>query len=88
VQYSGNNKDDLYRTAFVEAPTHCGFTIAETAVAIEIMNRRLDTGQWESTGPDALNALAASMDVEGTVSRFIPFAPHANEKYNRTWVPE
>jgi len=83
-----NNKDDLYRTAFVEAPTHCGFTIAETAVAIEIMNRRLDTGQWESTGPDALNALAASMDVEGTVSRFIPFAPHANQKYNRTWVPE
>ena len=84
---TANDKDELYRTAFVEAPTHCGFSIAETAVAIEIMMRRLDTGRWEDTEPARLNELATSMNVEGTVSRFIPFEPHENLKYNRTWLP-
>lgn len=82
-----NRKNELYRTAFVEAPTHCGFTIAETGAAIEVMMRRLDTGRWESTEPQDLNALAGSLDVEGTVSRFVPFEPYENEKYNRTWTP-
>lgn len=85
---AANDKSELHRTAFVEAPTHCGFTIAETAVAIQTMMRRLDTGEWESTEPGAMNARAQAMEVEGTVSRFIPFDDHANEKYNRTWVPD
>ena len=82
-----NGKDDLYRTAFVEAPTHCGFTIAETAVAMDTMMRRLDTGRWGSTAPEYLNELAKSLDVEGSLSRFIPFEDYANAKYNRTWTP-
>ena len=84
---TANDKDELYRSAFVEAPTHCGFSIAETAVALEIMMRRLDSGRWEDTEPARLNELAMSMNVEGTVSRFIPFEPHENVKYNRTWLP-
>jgi len=82
-----NDKGDLYRTAFVEAPTHCGFTIAETAVAIETMMRRLDTGTWESTEPDAMNRRAQAMSVEGTRSRFVAFDDYESEKYNRTWLP-
>ena len=85
---AANGKSDLYRTAFVEAPTHCGFTIAETAVAIEIMMRRLDSGKWESTEPANLNELASSMNVEGTVPRFIDFDPYKNTRYNRTWIPK
>ena len=86
---TANDKDELYGSAFAEAPTHCGFSIAETAVAVtlEIMMRRLDSGRWEDTEPARLNELAMSMNVEGTVSRFIPFEPHENVKYNRTWLP-
>lgn len=85
---ASNGKADLYRTAFVEAPTHCGFTVAETAVAIELMVKRLDSGDWASTEPGELNELAESLDVEGSPSRFIAFDDFANAKYNRTWVPK
>ena len=58
-----NGKEALYRTAFTKAPTHCGFTLAESAAAIETMTRRLDTGRWGSTEPEQLNELARSTRV-------------------------
>ena len=85
---AANDRGDLYRTAFVEAPTHCGFTVAETAVAIEMMVRRLETGQWSDISPEALNGLAETLDVEESPARFVPFDDYANAKYNRTWLPK
>lgn len=80
-----NGKDDLYRTAYVNAPGHCGFTVAETMVAIETMMRRLDTGRWESTGPEQLNGRAKAL--HGSAARFIRIDPYAQQKYNRAWAP-
>ncbi len=42
--------------------------------------RRLDTGRWEDTEPARLNELATLMNVEGTVSRFIPFDPQERKE--------
>lgn len=86
AQVHANGKDDLYRTAFVNADGHCGFTVAESAAAIAAMMRRLDTGKWDSTDPDALNKLAASLRTR-TASRFIPIDQFRQVKYNRVWSP-
>lgn len=82
-QVRARGKDDLYRTAFVQAPGHCGFSVAESAAAIETMMRRLDTGKWGSTDPDQLNQLAASLD--GSSARFINIAKYKQVRYNRVW---
>ena len=73
--------------AFTGAATHCGFTVAESAVAIEVMTRRLDTGTWTSTTPESLNVLAEELD-ESSNSRFISFDEYKVDSYNRTWIPE
>lgn len=80
-----NGKDDLYRAAYVEAPGHCGFTVAESMVAIETMMRRLDSGRWESTDPEQLNNRARLL--HSSAARFIRIDRYAQEKYNRTWAP-
>ena len=84
---SANGKDALYRTAFTNAGNHCGFTVAESAAAVETMVRRLDTGRWGNTDPEALNELARSLDRSST-TRFISFDPYKVTKYNRTWIPD
>jgi pimeloyl-ACP methyl ester carboxylesterase len=40
-----NHKQDLYRLAFVEREGHCSFTVAESAAAMEIMMRRLNSDE-------------------------------------------
>jgi hypothetical protein len=81
-----NGKGDLYRIAYVESATHCGFNVAESAVAIETMMRRLDTGSWGPVDPASLNALGASMDA-GVAPRFIDNGPWTVKEYNRIWRP-
>jgi hypothetical protein len=85
-QIRGHGKDGLYRAAFVEATGHCGFSVAESAAAIETMMRRLDTGSWGNTDADQLNQLAASLD--GSPARFIAANKFAPVKYNRVWIPD
>lgn len=80
-----NGKEELYRAAYVEATGHCGFTVAESGAAIEIMMRRLDSGQWGDTDAGELNRLAASLD--GSPARFIPANRFRPVKYNRVWAP-
>jgi hypothetical protein len=82
VRQDGAN--DLYRTAFVDSPGHCNFSVAENAAAIETLMHRLDTGRWESTThPKQLNELASSLDQ--SPSRFFHFVP---DNYSRPWFPE
>ncbi len=82
-----NGKDDLFRTAFVNADGHCGFNVAESAAAIETMMRRLDSGKWGSTNPEQLNQLAASLGTNAA-SRFTAIDKFKQVKYNRVWSPE
>ena len=79
-----NGRDSWFRTAVVDSPGHCTFTVAESAAAIETLMRRLDTGHWgNSADPEQLNKLATSLNKGG--SRFIKFT---EEKYNRPWFPK
>jgi pimeloyl-ACP methyl ester carboxylesterase len=80
-----NSKDDLYRTAYVLAPSHCGYTPAEVLAAIETLERRLDEGRWGSTDPEQMNTLAKSLDQ--SPARFTPIDRYAQEQYNRAWAP-
>jgi hypothetical protein len=80
-----NRKDDLYRSVYVRSASHCGYTPAEAMAAIDTMMRRLDSGQWGSTEPEALNALAKSLNP--SPARFVHLARLVQKKYNRTWAP-
>lgn len=74
---------DLYHTAFVHAAGHCTFTPAEIAASIETVVSRLNTGSWDPTTPDAMNALGRALDPD-TPSRFFNYV---QVKYNRPWFP-
>ncbi len=86
-QVHANEKDELLRTAFVNADGHCEFNVAESAAAIETMMRRLDSGKWENTDPDHLNKLAKSLTT-GTAPRFTAIDKLKQVKYNRVWTPD
>lgn len=78
-----HGRETLYRTAFVRAAGHCNFTVAERVAAVQTLMHRLDNGEWESTKPDAMNALAAKLDPS-TTPRFFGYEQF---KYNRAWFP-
>ncbi|MGW6456242.1 hypothetical protein ACWF94_09990 [Streptomyces sp. NPDC055078] len=87
VHATGNG--DLVRFAFVDSEGHLASSTAESAALIEVMTRRLDTGRWDDTAPEALNRLASTLD-EGTAARFTSLEAHglAVRRYNRLWVPQ
>ncbi len=76
-----NGFEALYRTAFVHNAGHCSFSVAEAAAAVETIQRRLDTGVWGRTDPEAMNALAVSL-VPNDPARFFQFNQLV---YNRAW---
>jgi hypothetical protein len=80
-----NGKEDLYRLVVVNSPAHCNYSAAETMAAVETMMRRLDTGRWESTDPDQMNARAKAL--HSSPARFTTLDAYAQKKYNRTWAP-
>lgn len=49
------------RQLFAARATHCAFSIAEEAVALETLLTRIDSGRWPSTAPAHLNAKAAAL---------------------------
>jgi pimeloyl-ACP methyl ester carboxylesterase len=80
-----NGKEDLYRLVVVNSPAHCNYSAAESIAAVETMMRRLDTGRWESTDPDQMNARAKAL--HSSPARFTTLDAYAQRKYNRTWAP-
>ena len=84
---SANEKEGLFRVVYVSAATHCGINAAESAAAVETLLRRLDTGKWESTDPEAMNQRAASLGA-GAPPRFTTMDKFRQVKYNRVWIPE
>lgn len=63
----------LLRQAYVARPGHCAFTPAELVSAVQVLERRVVTGRWGATGPWALNARAARLDLGEAA--FVPYRP-------------
>ena len=82
-----NSCEKLVRTALVRSTGHCNFATAESAVAIETMLVRLETGDWPDTKPEALNARAMALDA-GDNARFMELCGYEVPRFNRTWVPD
>jgi pimeloyl-ACP methyl ester carboxylesterase len=59
VDREGNGS--LLRQLFVHRAGHCAFTPAETVTAVQTLENRLATGQWNVPGPAGLNAEAAAL---------------------------
>ncbi|XVU29776.1 hypothetical protein ACQPZJ_22630 [Actinoplanes sp. CA-054009] len=51
---------ELLRQAFVHRAGHCTFTAGEMLAALRTLERRVASGHWSGTSPEALNALAES----------------------------
>lgn len=79
-------RSDAARIAFVSRTGHCNFTEAETATAVDVLTRRIETGVWPDTAPAALDARAASL-APGTPSAFTEVGAWRIERYNRLWLP-
>jgi len=69
---------ELVREVYVQRTGHCNFNIAETVAALLTVERRLEHGTWDNAGkdsiePPAINALAASLALDG--SSFVKYQP-------------
>jgi pimeloyl-ACP methyl ester carboxylesterase len=84
VDRAGNGS--LLRQIFVDRAGHCAFTPAETISAVQTLENRLSTGQWNVPAPAAMNAEAAALgpqyniySLNGTVyptaPAFISYTP-------------
>jgi pimeloyl-ACP methyl ester carboxylesterase len=67
----------LLRQVYVHRAGHCTFTPAETISAFKTLVRRIDTGHWVGTGPEAMNTQAAELGPVFNVAppSFIHFVP-------------
>ncbi len=64
----------LLRQAYVNAPGHCNFTAGEETAAVDTVYKRVLTGRWIGTDPQALNHLAEA-NQSGTPSAFVAYEP-------------
>jgi hypothetical protein len=81
----------LLRQIFVDRAGHCAFTPAETITAVQTLENRLSTGQWNVPAPAAMNAEAAALgpqyniySLNGTVYPTAPaFTGYTPARYLR-----
>ena len=77
VDRAGNG--NLLRQVFVDRAGHCAFTPAETITAVQTLENRLSTGQWNVPSPAAMNAEAAALgpsyNIFSAGSTVVPTAP-------------
>ncbi len=70
---------NLLRQVFVNRAGHCAFTPAETITAVQTLENRISTGQWNVPSPAAMNAQAAALgpqyNIYSTGSQVVPTAP-------------
>jgi pimeloyl-ACP methyl ester carboxylesterase len=89
VDRAGNGS--LLRQIFVDRAGHCAFTPAETITAVQTLENRLSTGQWNVPAPAAMNAEAAALgpqyniySLNGTVYPTAPaFTSYTPARYLR-----
>jgi hypothetical protein len=87
AEVKANGKEELVRTAFLDATGHCNYNAAESTAAIETVMKRLDDGKWPSTDPADLNKRAAALNT-GTSSRFMDVTEYRQGRYARVWKPD
>jgi pimeloyl-ACP methyl ester carboxylesterase len=77
VDRAGNGA--LLRQLFVARAGHCAFTPAETITAVQTLENRLSTGQWNIPSPAGLNTEAAALGPQFNVytsgTELVPTAP-------------
>ena len=81
----------LLRQIFVDRAGYCAFTPAETITAVQTLENRLSTGQWNVPAPAAMNAEAAALgpqyniySLNGTVYPTAPaFTGYTPARYLR-----
>ena len=56
-------RDDLLRVLWVHSSGHCNFTNAEMLEALAVLMRRVRTGAWGDTSPEALNREAPGLGL-------------------------
>jgi pimeloyl-ACP methyl ester carboxylesterase len=73
------HKSALLRQVFVSRAGHCAFTPAETVTAVQTLENRMSTGQWNVPGPAGLNSAAAalgpSLNIFSSGGKVVPTAP-------------
>jgi pimeloyl-ACP methyl ester carboxylesterase len=73
------HKSALLRQVFVSRAGHCAFTPAETVTAVQTLENRMSTGQWNVPGPAGLNAAAAALgpglNIFSSGGKVVPTAP-------------
>jgi hypothetical protein len=62
--YAEQTGDRRVRHLWSDRGNHCAFSAADEITALEVLERRIDTGRWPSTRPDTLNAAAAGFAPE------------------------
>jgi hypothetical protein len=69
----------LLQQIFVARAGHCAFTPAETITAVQTLENRLSTGQWNVPSPAAMNSGAAALGPQYNVytqgTELVPTAP-------------
>jgi hypothetical protein len=77
---------NLLRQVCVHRAGHCAFTPAETVTAVQTLENRLSTGQWNVPSPAGMNSAAAALGpslnifatggkVTATAPAFISYRP-------------
>jgi pimeloyl-ACP methyl ester carboxylesterase len=73
------HKTALLRQVFVNRAGHCAFTPAETVTAVQTLENRLSTGQWNVPSPAGLNQAAAALgpglNIFSSGGKVVPTAP-------------
>ncbi|MPY38693.1 hypothetical protein FNH04_01570 [Streptomyces phyllanthi] len=64
----------LLRQAYVDNAGHCTFSSAEQAAALQALETRIATGNWQGVGPAALNARATRADPS-VPARYVGYRP-------------
>ncbi|HEX9030471.1 MAG TPA: hypothetical protein VF834_01415 [Streptosporangiaceae bacterium] len=88
----GAGRSYLLRQVFVSRAGHCAFTPAETITSVQILLKRLRTGQWDGTAltPTAMNSAAAALGPSYNIflsgGNVVPVAP-AFIQYQPTLYP-
>src|SRR5581483_9923870 len=72
-------KASLLRQVYVHRAGHCAFTPAETVTAVQTLENRLSTGQWNVPSPAGMNqaaaALGAGLNIFSSGGKVVPTAP-------------
>ncbi len=73
------HKSALLRQVYVSRAGHCAFTPAETVTAVQTLENRMSTGQWNVPSPAGMNAAAAALgpglNIFSSGGKVVPTAP-------------